>query len=542
MNRQASHAVLAAAAILVLVLIGVQAVDPVLYAAKNISTAAHADPATIQKRSPGDAASLVPLMDELLGETGTLALTIKLKDYESAERDLAHYNELSRRFDRLVVTLDVSGTDIGEFQQNNRQNQDALAALLNDTRRFDALQRLEIEVRGDDEQHMTVIYEGEALRQKMRETFSAYAKREDAIVRIAEHYEINATPYQESVDHFAEVADAANGWQEEINGGGTGTGGTGSGGTVQSPLVIAVTPVEGSYGDVLLIGGIHAAGKSGAPVEIYVDSRLAATVALDDDRTYVHSYRVGRILAGPHLAYATAGTIYSNVAAFEVLPKNTSITLSLAEVNGTAVACTGNLTADDGRPVTRAPVLIRVDGETLVGAETDGNGTYRADILLPAGEHALRAEFHAAGYPLNASESPTETVTLRGEGLSPFPFAAAIAAAAGTGWYLRRRRSEESTPAAEPEAAPSPEVARPTPQVSIAGLPPREAATVLFCTLRARLGLPETKTPRDCARIAPAYAGFFERYERIRYAGETPSEEELTDMERIALGGDADRA
>ncbi|HNQ34048.1 MAG TPA: DUF4129 domain-containing protein, partial [Methanoculleus sp.] len=71
---------------------------------------------------------------------------------------------------------------------------------------------------------------------------------------------------------------------------------------------------------------------------------------------------------------------------------------------------------------------------------------------------------------------------------------------------------------------------------------PREAATVLFCTLRARLGLPETKTPRDCARIAPAYAGFFERYERIRYAGETPSEEELTDMERIALGGDADRA
>ena len=534
MNARASHTILAAAAVLVLVLIGVQAVDPVLYAAKNISTAAHVDPATIQKRSIGDAASLVPLMDDLLGQTGTLALTIKLKDYESAERDLARYNELSRRFDRLVVTLDVSGTDIGEFQQNNRQNQDALTALLNDTRQFDALQRLEIEVRGDDEQHMTVVYEGEALRQKMRESFSAYAKREAATVRIAEHYDINATPYQESVDHFAEVADAANGWQEEINGNGTGP--------AQSPLVIAVTPVEGSYGDVLLIGGVHAGGRPGTPIDIYVDSRLAATAALDDDRAYVHPYQVGRILAGPHLAYATAGTIYSNVAAFEVLPQNTSITLALAEVNGTTVACTGNLTTDDARPVTQAPVLIRVDGDTLVAAETDGNGTYRKDIPLPAGEHTLRAEFHAAGYPLNASESPAEIATLRGEGLSPFPFAAAIAAAAGTGWYLRRRRPEENTPAAEPEATPPPEAARPAPQVSIAGLPPREAATVLFCTLRARLGIAETKTPRDCARIAPGHAGFFERYELIRYAGETPSEEELRAMEKEALGGDADAA
>ena len=56
--------------------------------------------------------------------------------------------------------------------------------------------------------------------------------------------------------------------------------------------------------------------------------------------------------------------------------------------------------------------------------------------------------------------------------------------------------------------------------------------------LRARLGLPETKTPRDCALLAPAHAGFFERYEKIRYAGETPTEEELRAMEEEAVGGD----
>ena len=86
MNPRVSHAILMAAAVLVLVLLGARAADPVLYTAENISTAAHADPATVQKRSPGNAAALVPLMDDLLGETGTLALTIKLKDYESAEQ------------------------------------------------------------------------------------------------------------------------------------------------------------------------------------------------------------------------------------------------------------------------------------------------------------------------------------------------------------------------------------------------------------------------------------------------------------------------
>lgn len=285
-------------------------------------------------------------MDDLLGETGTLALTIRLKDYESAERDLARYSELSRQFDRLVVTLDVSGTDIGEFQRNNRQNQEALATLLNDTRRFEDLQRLEIEVRGDDEQHMAVVYEGEALRRKMQEGFAAYAGREAETTRIAEHYGANATPYHESVDNFAEVADAADDWREKT---GISTKST------TSPLAIAIAPAEGRYGDAFRIAGTYTGGTPGTPIEVYVDSRPAGTAALGDDRTYNYLYRVGRTFAGPHLAYAVAGAVYSTVATFTVLSQNTTINLAAAEVNATAVACTGNLTTAEGLPVAGAP-------------------------------------------------------------------------------------------------------------------------------------------------------------------------------------------
>lgn len=518
MNRT-SYIVLAAAAVLVIALLAGEAVDPVLYTAENVATAAHADPATVDKRSPGNAAALVPLMDDLLGETGTLALTIKLKDYESAERDLARYSDLSRQFDRLVVTLDVSGTDVGEFQRNNRQNQDALATLLNDSRRFEELQRLEIEVL-DGEQRMAVAYEGEALRQKMREGFASYASREAVTTQIAERYGANTTPYHESVGHFAEVADD----RRE------------SSSAVTSPLGIAVAPHEGRYAETLTIAGSYSGGAPGTRVEVYVDSRNAGAATLDANGTYACSYRIGRVLAGPHLAYAVAGSVYSEVATFEVLPANTTITLAVMEVNATAVACSGNLTAE-GRPVMRAPVVIRTNDGTLVTAETDQQGAYSTEIVLAPGEYTLRTEFHAAEYPLNPSESETVAVQVRGEGLSPLPFIAALAAALGTGWYLRRRRPEEEPiAAAEPPA--EPEIVQPPTEPDIGDLPPREAATVLFRALRARLGIPETKTPRDCVRIAPDHAGFFERYERIRYAGEIPTDDELRAMETEARGGD----
>jgi len=354
MRPRASHIILAAAAVLLILLLAGEAVDPVLYAAENISTASHADPSTIEKRSPGDAASVVPLMDELLGHTGTLALTIKIKDYESAERDLARYSELSNRFDRLVVTLDLSETDIAEFQKNNRQNQEALAALLNDSQRLDELKSLEIEVL-DGDQRMAVIYEGEALRQKMRETYIAYANREPETTRIATHYGANATPYEESVEVLAEVVGAAEEWQEEWQEGKGTSSGAPPGVVPRSPLDISITPREGRYGETLTINGMYGGGIPGTPVTIYIDSRIAGNTTLDGNATYTYPYRIGRVLAGPHLVYSTAATIFSEVTTFDVLASDTNISLAVVEVNRTAVACTGNLTTEDGRPVLQGP-------------------------------------------------------------------------------------------------------------------------------------------------------------------------------------------
>jgi len=475
MNRRASHAILAAAVIAALVLLAGEATAPFLYTAANTSTAAHVDPATVPKQSGKDADALIPLMDDLLGETGTLTLNIKLKDYESAERDLARYAELSAKFDKLVINLDVSGTDIGEFQRNNRENLAALAVLLNDTR------RLELHIQGDDGGNTTVIYEGEALQQKLQGGAATYAEREASTTRIADCYGLNATPYQESVRDYAEITAAAGDRQ--------------AGGGTPSPLGIAVTPNKGRYGDTLSITGTYTGGTAETPIEVYVDSRIGGNATLDASGNYACPYLVNRTPAGQHLAYVVAGEVYSTVAVFEVLPGETGITLALTEASGTAVTCTGNLTTTEGRPVTGAPVVLRVDGTTLIEAGTDRNGTYRAELALPAGEHTVRAEFNASGYPLNASESPVETVVVRNGGLSPLPFIAAIAAALGSGWYLRRRhRPEEETPALEPDpaagrdrgASPSRCRDRPLPGLPCPARSPRHEDPAGLCPARSR--------------------------------------------------------
>ncbi|NLA38552.1 MAG: DUF4129 domain-containing protein [Methanomicrobiales archaeon] len=527
MNHRALHTVLAVAVITALILLAGEATTPLLYTATNTSTAAHVDPATVPKLSDNDPDALIPLMEDLLGKTGTLTLNIKLKDYESAERDLARYAELSGRFAELVINLDISRTDIGEFQRNNQENLAALGALLDDARRFEDLQRVEIQIKGDEGQRAAVIYEGEVLQQKLQGGAAAYAGREDVTIRIADRYGVNATPYRESVRNYAEIVGATVSRQAE------------AGESSPSPLSITVTPDTGRYGDSLSITGTYTGGTAGTLTKAYVDSQIAGNAILDESGTYACSYRVDRIPAGLHLAYTVADVIHSNVATFEIRPDDTTITLTLEE-DRVFTVCTGNLTTAGGRPVTLAPILLRVDGDTPITTETDENGTYREVISLPAGEHIIKAEFDAVGYPLSASESPGATVIVPSGGLSPFPFIAAIATALGSGWYLRRRhRPKEVAPAPEPvETVSVEEEAATPPLVDLAGLPPREAATVLFYALRSRLGLPEAKTPRDCAQLAPAHAGFFERYEQIRYAGETPSEEELRAMKEEALGGE----
>jgi hypothetical protein len=82
------------------------------------------------------------------------------------------------------------------------------------------------------------------------------------------------------------------------------------------------------------------------------------------------------------------------------------------------------------------------------------------------------------------------------------------------------------------------ETAEQAPQVEIAGpSPPRGRDRPLPARSVTGSASPRRRPRGTAPASLPTHAGFFERYERIRYAGETPSEEELRAMEEEVLGG-----
>ena len=147
-----------------------------------------------------------------------------------------------------------------------------------------------------------------------------------------------------------------------------------------SPLGIAVAPDTGRYGDTFSIAGTYAGGSPGTPIEIYVDSRIAGNATLDENGAYTSIYRIDRIPAGLHLAYAVAGAIYSGVTPFSVRQDDTAITLTPGRRS-----LHGSLMTAGGRPVTLAPVSSGSTAVQPIETRTDENGTYRASSPSPPG-------------------------------------------------------------------------------------------------------------------------------------------------------------
>ena len=71
------------------------------------------------------AESVLPLMQDLLSQSGTIVLSVKVKDWESAQRDLERYAEMTQSMSNLVDSLDLSETDVQDFTIRSREHVEA---------------------------------------------------------------------------------------------------------------------------------------------------------------------------------------------------------------------------------------------------------------------------------------------------------------------------------------------------------------------------------------------------------------------------------
>ncbi|MDD4256073.1 MAG: DUF4129 domain-containing protein [Methanofollis sp.] len=517
-------------AILVLLCVGLlamQAEEPLLWTAEGTENPAEADLSAAEKINAKSAGSLLPLMQDLLGQGSTVVLSVQVKDFESAQKDLKKYSEMTRSMDSLVVKLDLTGTDIDEFRKKSRENMESLTTLVNGTERLEEV-RVEYQDEKDPGKVYSLVYEGEALKKELQGAATTYEKDANRTVAIGEKYEADTTAYKESIGAFRAIVG------EE-----TKADSRGPGIALPPPaLTLAVEPMEARFGDLVTLRGTAPAGKT---VEAFVDSRPVGT-ATSQAGNYAIDYRIEKGRASPHLAYVQAGKAVSGLVEFTVLTSPADLTLA---ANKSVVS--GTLTAN-GRGVEGAEIILLVDDGALTAALTTGKGgDYEEEIGLPEGRHTLQAVFSGEGFPLDPAESPEIVVEVGG---FPAGAVAIILLLGGAGGYVylrHRRKKEEALPvlAARLEASiPLEEKEEETP-LTIAGLTLEEAAGALWQGLadaaERHYGVrgARTRTPRE---IAAALAGtparepaaaFAKLYEAVRYAGFPYGEEEVERLEAI---------
>ncbi|TAJ43682.1 DUF4129 domain-containing protein [Methanofollis fontis] len=540
-------------------LLAVQAGDPVLWTAVNASaTLSDEDLSIASKMSADKAESVLPLMQDLLSQSGTVVLSVKVKDWESAQRDLERYAEMTSSMNNLVVSLDLSETDIEDFRRNSEENVDALQTLVNGTQRFAEIQELRIEYRDSDDPSKlySIIYEGEALKDELAQAYTSYAGREASMVAAGQKYEADTAEYEESVDGYEEIVEEIADLQEESSSGSAAP-------TLPPPgITIFISPDAGRFGDEIMIRGTLATHEGGAEVVAFIDSRRYANTTTTDDGRYTFTYRIGRVRAGTHLAYVQSGRSVSDLALFTVNTAPSEVTLRAVQ-NATAgtVECSGRLTAL-GQGVGGAEVALIADGALVGRVQTGADGRYQGDTVLEPGEHTLKAVFAAEGFPLEPCESEEVPFTIR-EPLFTLQTLLATAAAVSVGLlgglaYLRwgRRRRRGSAQAAEEEEAPAPVVEAVAPEEEEAvleveppepegPLTPLDEAAHLWERLALAAGRrylipnPRAKTPREIAAtlrgtpVEEEARAFVRLYEGVRYAGIPCGEDEVGELRQL---------
>lgn len=524
--------------------------DPSLYSPDYTSpTLYHQNPEKSGQYSQVRTEDVQSLMQELLDDPESIVLNVKLKNFEGAKEDFNEYKTKSRHFNTIVVSFNLNETTIGNFNRRNLKNMDTLERIINESVRLEEINRLEIRYRSENNPALlfTITYEGEAVYAALQKATAQLRSGEREMLEIGSNFTLNTSQYQEAGDILDEIVKEGRVKQQEremarpqLN---------------RSSFLISIMPSTGSYGDTLRVEGAITL-REVPEVTLVLDSRDWMSLQPDANGKFSTLLPIGRIRGGEHVIFAIAGTQYSNLATFIVIPTDSEVTLETNPGHTPSkLFCSGDLRAGE-IPVTDANVRIFVDDFQAVVARTNQTGFYRIPIDLSQGNHTIRAVFDDTAFPLNPSESSVQAVTIGPSPPSPLVLSVGagvvILGFLGGIWYLGgiktirwKRVSSQSSPSHIPSGIidSMQEPAESSPRLpALEDIRARyqnlfdsgewsEAAFVLYKSLIGRLmpvpGVHDSSslTPREfAALLAPKSDGnsiraFVARYEEVRYQG-----------------------
>ncbi|HOJ97017.1 MAG TPA: DUF4129 domain-containing protein [Methanospirillum sp.] len=376
---------------------------PLVYPAdKSVcETGYHMNIGDLKKQAFNSSMDLLPLMQELLDYSGTIAVTLRKEDIESARSDLARYTGRYHDLQNLIIKLDMNESELARFYQDTGKQKDILSQFVSTSESLQSLEKLEIHYQDEDNPDSVtkVRIQGKALKNRIQMLQNQYADITDSLSSRGNTFGVNTEPVLQSKAEFERlngiVAQRQNERDRHIGFVDTG-----------SPFISFLAgPGTVTFQDTIDVYGFVAGSQDRSwPVTITLDDTALLELIPDEIGEYRSQIMIHNISAGEHNLTARWGSIISDSVPIIVTPLETSLTLRVLPVKGmSAVNLTGVVTARN--PVPDVPVNIYVQDKVWNTAMTSASGTYLVTLPLSEGTYDMVTRFDDQSYPLLPSES-----------------------------------------------------------------------------------------------------------------------------------------
>ncbi|MDD1653790.1 MAG: hypothetical protein LUQ64_04515 [Methanomicrobiales archaeon] len=420
MNRRLLPPLMLICAVIVGLFLGVNFGSPELYVPSNhTSSRYHVNPQYSDITSWQSSGDLMDIMTALMDDTGSVVVKIREKDFEAAEREYRRLVGEGHNFENIVVDLELSETEMGEFSKYSQRNVELIRRLLDDSKRFEELKTLEVRYRDEKNPSAlySVTYEGEGLKTQIQEVTRQYDQQAPAFTLLGEQFNLNTTGYLRSVSEVETLAKDAGATQEtrkaEADTLRESTPATAMPASVDA-ITLAVQPDQGIFGDTLHLTGVLSGRFPGdQTVDVYLDSQRWATGRSDAAGQFRYDLLVDRIRAERHVLYVAHQGVYSPTVNVTIAPTAATLTMDVRQQAERNVSVSGILTAA-GLPVVGAEVDIFLDNIRVMNTLTGRDGFYQAFLPLQAGSYTFHAASSDSTFPLETTESPSRTLAVTG--------------------------------------------------------------------------------------------------------------------------------
>ncbi|NLV27974.1 MAG: hypothetical protein GXY48_12560 [Methanomicrobiales archaeon] len=389
--------------------------DPLLYSLEKEkpTTNFHINIIAQELISINTSIEMVPIMQALLDYSGPIALNIRMQDVTTAGADLEQYYQQYKNLDKLVINLEMSESELAEFQNNTNIQEQLFRELINASESLDTLKRLEFRYRDQNDitSLKTVAYQGESLKNKIQTIREKYNKVNMNIIEQGKKFDLNTANIEQARTDVNILADEISTEQMqriEMNDFSITS-------NPEKSISLLVSPDSGKYRDRIHYSGfITGADTSRKNVTVLIDNTPYLALITDEIGQYSGYEIIDRIQIGNHIFTAKWNQIESKSQSFTVYPVNSSINLSIqALFDKPVIILSGILKAN--HQVINAPIHTIFNNVSWKEIKTDNQGYYKTEITLPEGSYQTYTLFNDSTFPIYQNQSEIYEVVSSGD-------------------------------------------------------------------------------------------------------------------------------